>query len=92
MQLLQLLPPYLITTFGIIADSVTTRLGLTTGLIESHPLYNPIYAFAIFFTIVTVATLSFSKEKQWLIYTIAAAPYIAALNNILLVTTTIAHV
>ena len=87
MRRLEDLVPYIIATLGITSDLMTTQLGLAKGLREAHASYHPIYAFAIFWSTLTIATIAFPKRAPWRIttYAIAYISFLGAFNNILVI-------
>lgn len=80
------LAPFIISTLGAALDYATTRIGLMRGLTEIHPLYNPIYALIVFWSLLAVAKLYLPKETLWqrTILGIACFSFIGAFNNALL--------
>ena len=81
------LAPYVISTLGVVSDLMTTQLGLANGLREAHILYHPVYAVAIFWSVIAIATLGLPKRALWRIpvYIIAYIPFLGAFNNILVI-------
>jgi len=81
--------PFLLALGGVISDFATTTVALNfcTGLYETHPNYNPIWALTIFWTAITTLTLTLPKSKPWIlsINGIALASYIGAINNTLVI-------
>ncbi|MEM2130276.1 MAG: hypothetical protein QXZ70_06730 [Candidatus Bathyarchaeia archaeon] len=81
--------PFLLALGGVITDFATTTIALNfcTGLYETHPNYNPIYALTIFWTAIAALTLTLPKNKPWTlsINGIALASYIGTINNTLVI-------
>ena len=84
MQLMWRLAPLIITALGVAADFSTSIMGLSRGLTESHPLYNPFFALTVFLILVTIISHSVPKKTRWQIpvYAIAFTPYLAAISNL----------
>jgi hypothetical protein len=80
------LAPFIISTIGAASDYATTRIGLMHGLTETHPLYNPVYALIVFWSLLAVAKLYLPKETLWqrTILGIACFSFLGAFNNALL--------
>jgi hypothetical protein len=57
--------PFLISLVGIIADYLTTRIGLSLGFYETHLQYQPAYALIIFWSTLTLLALVLPKGKFW---------------------------
>lgn len=79
--------PFLISLAGILADNLTTRIGLGLGLYEYHPLYQPVYALAVFWGILTLLTLILPQGKFSRITksTIASVAFLGSINNMLVI-------
>jgi len=81
--------PFLIALGGVLADYATTTIALNfcTGLHETHAMYSPVLALAIFWTAISVLTLALPKKKPWTIGIngLALASYIGAVNNTLVI-------
>lgn len=79
--------PFLISLAGIIADNVTTRIGLSLGFYETHPLYQPFYALLIFWGVLSLLTLALPKGKVWGISknAVASAAFLGSVNNTLVI-------
>ncbi len=78
--------PFIISTLGAALDYATTRIGLINGLTETHPLYNPVYALIVFWSLLAVAKLFLPKETLWqrTILGMACFSFLGAFNNALL--------
>jgi hypothetical protein len=76
---------YALSFMGVTADYLTTRIGLTRGFVETHPIYNPFYALAIFWMACTVLALALPKGRRWdsAILFISGWSFLGAVNNIL---------
>ena len=79
--------PFLISLVGIIADYFTTSIGLGLGFYETHSQYHPAYALIIFWSALTVLTLTLPKRGFWDMTknVIASASFIGSVNNILVI-------
>ncbi|MCW4020395.1 MAG: hypothetical protein NWF14_04110 [Candidatus Bathyarchaeota archaeon] len=81
--------PFLLAIGGIISDYATTTIALTmcTGLYETHPQYNPVWALMIFWGAIAVLTSTLPKKKPWnlSINGLALASYTGAVNNTLVI-------
>lgn len=78
--------PYLISLIGIIADKITTDIGLATGLYyETNPEYSPLNAILVFWSAITVMAVLFRNYKngwKWCL-PIALLSLLGSANNIL---------
>lgn len=79
--------PFLISLAGIIADNLTTRIGLSLGFYETHLQYQPVYALIIFWSALTLLTLTLPKGKFWGITknALASAAFLGSVNNTLVI-------
>ena len=79
--------PFLISLSGIIADYITTRIGLGLGFYETHLQYHPAYALIIFWGALALLTFTLPKSKFWgtTKYVIASASFLGAVNNTLVI-------
>ena len=79
--------PFLISLCGILLDYTTTfyALNFHTCFYETHPQYNPVWALLIFWSAITLLTLTLPKKKPWnlCIIGLASASFIGAINNLL---------
>ena len=81
------LAPFIISGLGIVSDFMTTQLWLMKGLREAHLFYSPIYAFTIFWLLLTVATFALPKRPVWRLTVVglASISFLGAFNNIFLI-------
>ena len=79
--------PFIISLIGVIADYMTTIVGLSLGFYETHHQYHPVLALAIFWGALTLLTLALPKKKFWWISktVIAAASFLGSVNNTLVI-------
>ncbi|MFH0748621.1 MAG: hypothetical protein V1915_01685 [Candidatus Bathyarchaeota archaeon] len=79
--------PFLISLGGVIADYISTNIGLGLGFYETHAQYNPVYALLIFWGALTLLTVTLPKRKIWeMTKTIfAAASFLGFVNNTLVI-------
>jgi len=81
--------PFIIAFGGVLSDYTTTTIALNfcTGLHETHAMYSPVLALAIFWGAISVLTLTLPRKKPWTtgINGLALASYIGAINNILVI-------
>lgn len=79
--------PFIISFIGGISDLFTTNIGLKIGLSEAHPLYNPIFAIAIFWSCIATLNLLISDRRALTFSTYAVAFYsfLGMINNILVI-------
>ena len=79
--------PFLISLAGIMADYLTTSIGLGLGFYETHPQYHPLYALAIFWGSLTLLTLTLPKRRFWEASKniLASASFLGSLNNTLVI-------
>ncbi len=81
--------PFFLALGGIISDYTTTTIGLNfyTGLYETQMQYSPVFALLIFWTAITILTLTLPRKKPWTlgINGLAIASYIGTINNILVI-------
>jgi hypothetical protein len=76
---------YALSFVGVIADYMTTQIGLARGFVETHPLYNSFYSLAIFWMACTILALTLPKERRWgqAILFISGWSFLGAINNLL---------
>jgi len=81
------LSAFLYSLIGVAADYASTRVGLGQGFHETHALYHPLLALAIFWTAVAVLVLSLPRGRLWegSIRFIASWSFLGAVNNILVI-------
>ncbi|MFH0749284.1 MAG: hypothetical protein V1915_05165 [Candidatus Bathyarchaeota archaeon] len=79
--------PFFISLIGVLADYVTTTVGLNLGFYETHPQYHPAWALLIFWGCLTVLTLTFPKRRFWEMTknAIASASFLGSVNNTLVI-------
>ena len=79
--------PFLISLAGIIADYLTTRIGLNLGFYETHLQYQPAYALIIFWGSLTLLTLTLPKGEFWKMTknALASVTFLGAINNTLVI-------
>ena len=79
--------PFLISLAGIIADYLTTRIGLNLGFYETHLQYQPTYALIIFWSALTLLTLTLPKDKFWgmMKNALASVTFLGFINNTLVI-------
>ena len=80
-----LIMPFIIALIGIVADYLTTSIGLSLGFYETHPQYHPVIALAIFWIVLSLLTLALPNKKEWIICKnlIASASFLGSVNNTL---------
>ena len=77
--------PYLLVVLGVVFDWTTTQIGLSRGFYETHSVYTPLNAFAIFmaaliFLDLLLGDFPFKRQYQSVI---ACMSFLGAINNIL---------
>ena len=79
--------PFLISLVGIVADYITTRIGLGMGFYETHLQYQPIYALMVFWGALTVLTIALPRGKNWMTAKnmLASAAFLGSVNNTLVI-------
>lgn len=79
--------PFLISLFGVVADYITTITGLRYGFYETHPQYHPALALLIFWSALSVLTLTLPRRKSWEISKniLASTSLLGAINNTLVI-------
>lgn len=79
--------PFLISLVGVVADNLTTRIGLGLGFYESHPLYQPVYALVVFWGISALRTLTLPKGKfsELTKGAVASMAFLGFVNNTLVI-------
>lgn len=79
--------PFVISLAGIVADLITTRIGLGMGFYETHLQYQPIYALMIFWGTLTILTLALPKGKFCATAknVLASAAFLGSVNNTLVI-------
>ena len=70
--------PFIISLVGVIADNITTSIGLGLGFYETNLKYNPILALIIFWSALSVLSLTLPNKKGWI-----ACKNIIALTSLL---------
>jgi hypothetical protein len=77
--------PLGVASSGIILDYVTTSVGLQCGLSEANPAYHPLWAVIVFFSLITLLTVLFRRQRhlKWSIIGFASLSYLGAINNAL---------
>ena len=78
----------MIAAMGVAMDFATSQVGLARGFLEAHRLYSPVYSLAIFWALLTVATLALPRgnTRRMLIFAIALLTFIGVLNNLFVIT------
>lgn len=79
--------PFMVSLLGVISDFITTTIGLSLGFYETNQYYHPVTALLIMWSALLVLVLSLPKKGFWYasIMGIASAPFIGAVNNILVI-------
>ncbi len=79
--------PFVLSLGGVLSDYATTTIGLGLGFYETHSQYHPMWALLIFWGAIALLTLTLPKKKSWRlsIYGFALAPYLGAINNLLVI-------
>jgi len=80
--------PFIASLGGVVTDLMTTRIGLSLGLCETHAQYHPILALTIFWGAITMLTLMLKPKKSGLnlpTLAISLYSYLGAINNTLLI-------
>ena len=79
--------PFLISLIGVIADYITTTIGLQRGFVETHVQYNPMVALAIFWGSLIFLTLTSPQNRRWELGTniFASTALLGATNNMLVI-------
>ena len=83
-KVLNFLKTQTISIAGVLADYITTQIGLTKGFIETHPQYTPINALVIF-TLVNLIIAIVKCNNKWhnaAQYILSAVVWYGAINNI----------
>lgn len=75
--------PYLLACIGVLADVLTTLLGLSRGFGEAHPHYHPLVALLAFWAAIFVVDSSASGRCKRLGLTPASLAFVGALHNAL---------
>lgn len=79
--------PYLLAGIGVIADALTTLLGLSLGFAEAHPHYHPLMALLVFWAVIFAAETSASGRCRHLALALASLAFVGALHNALILCT-----
>jgi len=76
-----------IALLGVVSDWITTQVGLSMGYYETHLMYNPILALAIFWTAIIFLLTVLPKGRRWnyAIYFLASWSFLGAVNNTLVI-------
>lgn len=76
---------FIVSLSGVLADFITTRVGLGLGFCETNPYYNPIFALAIFWCTISILVSTLPKRRPWNLFTmgLALSSYLGAINNTL---------
>jgi len=78
--------PFFTAAIGVILDASTTLTGLSMGLHETHPDYNPVIALMIFWSLIAVVRiLPRTRIVRFFIILLSAAPFLGAVNNSLVI-------
>jgi len=79
--------PFILSLGGVLADYVTTTIGLGLGFTETHPQYHPLTALAIFWGAITVLTLTMPRRSPWnlAVHGIALVSFLGGVNNLLVI-------
>lgn len=79
--------PFLISLVGVIADYLTTRIGLSLGFCEANLQYQPVYALMFFWSSLTLLTLILPKGKfcGMTKNAVALATFLGSINNTLVI-------
>ena len=78
--------PFFTAAIGVILDAFTTLTGLSMGLHETHPNYNPILALMIFWSLIAVVRiLPRTRVVRLFMILLSAAPFLGAVNNSLVI-------
>ena len=77
--------PFIISGIGVAMDASTSIIGLSTGYVETHSYYSPVWAILIFWSVI-VATFLLPRTKITRVFTIMISftPFIGVVNNTLL--------
>jgi Na+/H+ antiporter NhaD/arsenite permease-like protein len=80
---LERIVPYMMAALGIALDYASTQLGLARGFPETNLLYCPIFSLAIFWALLTVASLALpiGNLKRIFIFTLAGLSFVGVFNN-----------
>ena len=76
-------PPYFLAGVGVLADVLTTLLGLSRGFIEAHPNFNPLVALLVFWAVIFTAEWSSSGRHKHLVLAVSSIAFIGAIHNTL---------
>ena len=78
----------MIAVLGVASDFVSTQVGLARGFLETHLLYSPVYSLAIFWALLTVATIGLPRGnlRRMLIFAIALLSFVGVFNNVSIIT------
>ena len=79
--------PFLISLAGVVADYITTSIGLGLGFYETHAQYHPAIALVIFWSALTVLTFTLPKKGLWDMAknVLASASFLGFVNNTLVI-------
>lgn len=79
--------PFLISLAGVIADYFTTSIGLGLGFHETHTQYHPALAIVIFWSALTLLTLTLPEGRTWRIgkNILASTSFLGFINNTLVI-------
>jgi len=79
--------PFIISFIGVIADYITTSIGLGLGFYETHLQYNPVIALMIFWGALSVLSLTLPNKKAWTTCKniIALTSFLGSANNTLVI-------
>jgi hypothetical protein len=77
--------PFFLTLGGIIADYISTTIGLGMGLSEINTQYNPLWALLVYWGAIMILYLTCYQKKLWIVgaNAVALTSYLGFINNIL---------
>lgn len=77
--------PFFLTLGGIIADYVSTTIGLGMGLCEINTQYNPLWALLVYWGAIMILYLTCYQKKLWTVgaNAVALTSYLGFINNTL---------
>jgi hypothetical protein len=76
-----------IALLGVVSDWITTQVGLGMGYYETHLMYHPVLALAIFWAAIIILLTVLPRGGRWdyAIYFLASWSFLGAANNTLVI-------
>jgi hypothetical protein len=79
--------PFLLACGGVVADYLSTRIGLRMGFVEAHLHYHPLYGLTFFLSLIAVLTILLPRKQRFRLVTLGVAflSYLGIINNTLVI-------